>query len=291
MRFDLAAEAQRERTTRKRTTRKRGYVTLPPVSAPAMLATDLYRSVYAPIIAVWTEAAKAINAEYARTLAQMVTDSPSDVQRQIDGGAAAANQLTLALTPSLRDWTLRVERYVRQRWTRQVYSATSVDLSTRLSAYDASDTLESYLSWNVDLVRDVSEQIKKRIADAVFLGLTQRQPARDVAKAISDAVGMGRARAKRIASDQLNKLSATLADERRLQAGIETWSWVHSGKAHPRKHHQARDGNIYSDDPKQVGGQVGGKPILTPPPRDDRPGQAPYCGCRSRSVIIWEDDE
>jgi len=282
--FNLAAEAKRNRRIRRK------FVVLGEVAAPAMLAGDLYRACYLPVMNLWTEASKRIAAEYARTLSAMTTDAPSDIQGEIDGAAEAFNRLFLTLTPSLRDWTLKVERVIRNRWTRQVYSATSVDLSTRLSAYDVADTLESYIAWNVDLVREVSDQVRQRIASRVFSGLTQRKPAREVANEISEAVGMGRDRAKRIASDQLSKISATLADQRRIEAGIDTWQWIHSGKTHPRKEHLARDGDYYSDNPARVGTRVDGKTILAPPERGDRPGQPPYCGCRSRSVIIWDDE-
>lgn len=283
--YNLAAEARRTRNIR------RSYIVLGEVAAPQMLATDLYNSIYRPIIQLWTDAAKPIVDEYARTLAQMTTDSPADLQGQIDAAESAATRLALTLTPSLRRWAVMVERAVRTRWTRQVFSATSVDLSTRLSVFDVEDTLQNYIAWNVDLVSDVSAQTKKRISDAVFSGLNERRPAREVAKQISEAVGMGRKRALRIASDQLSKLSASLADQRRIEAGISVWEWRHSGKLHPRKPHLARDGLYYSDVPANVGKSVGGKVVNAPPERGDRPGQPPYCGCRARSVLVYDFDD
>lgn len=283
--FNLAAEARRAKAIRRKS------IVLGEVAAPQMLATDLYRSVYAPLIKIWTEATKPIAEEYARTLAQLTTDSPADLQGQIDAADNSATRLFLTLTPTLRDWVLKVERATRLRFVRQVFSATSVDLSTRLSILDVEGTVESYLAWNVDLVKDVSAQVKKRISDAVFSGLTERRPAREVAKQISEAVGMGRRRATLIASDQLSKLSNALADQRRVEAGISVWEWKHSAKLHPRVRHEARDGVYYSDDATNVGKSVGGKIVNAPPERGDRPGQPPYCGCRSRSVLVWEFDQ
>lgn len=283
--FNLAAEARRTRNIR------RSYIVLGEVAAPQMLATDLYRSSYLPVINLWTEAGKRIAEEYARTLSAMTQDAPSDVQGQIDAADSAFQRLFFTLTQSLRDWALRVERSVRNRWVRQVYSATSVDLTSRLSAYDVAGTVDSYIAWNTDLIRDVSDQVRQRISSRVFSGLTQRKPAREVAKEISEAVGMGRDRARRIASDQLSKISATLADQRRIEAGIDVWSWVASGKLHYRPHHKERDGNYYSDVPANVGKAVGGKIVNAPPERGDRPSMPPYCGCRSRSVIVYEFDQ
>lgn len=283
-RFNLA-------TLSRRTNRRRRSITLPVIATPQMLAIDLYQSCYRPIIDLWKNAAPRIVSEYERTIATMTADSPADVQNEIDEAANEALRLYLTLTPSLRNWTFRVEQIIRNRWRGAILSATGVDLGTLLGPQDVRDTLEAYLNWNADLIRDVSDEIKKRVADRVFSGLTQRKPVREVAKEINEAVGLGRKRSQRIAQDQLSKISTSLADERRREAGIDTWAWVHSQKKHPRKEHQARDGNIYADVPGLVGKKVGDKVVMTPPERGDRPGQAPYCGCRSRSVLIWDDEE
>lgn len=285
MKYDLAAEARRVRNIRRKS------ITLGEVAAPVMLATDLFASVYRPIINLWAEASKPIAEEYARTLAQMTTDSPADLQGHIDAAESAATRLALTLTPSLRRWAVMVERAVRTRFTRQVFSATSVDLTTRLSVFDVEDTLQSYLAWNVDLVKDVSAQTKKRISDAVFSGLNERRPAREVAKQIAEAVGMGRKRALRIASDQTSKLSASLAAQRREEAGLSVFAWHHSGKLHPRQNHVARDGNLYSEKASDVGKSVGGRIVLPAPERSSRAGMEPFCGCRERGVLVFEFDD
>lgn len=284
MRYNLATLARRARNIRK------SAIVLREVSAPAMLATDLFNSVYRGVIQLWTQAAPRIAEEYARTVASLTTDAPADIQAQIDGAEAAFQRLFFALTPSLRDWTLKVEQSVRNKWRGAVLSATGVDLQTMLGPDDVRDTLDAYLRWNVDLVSDVSAQIKRRISDAVFSGLTQRKPAREVAKEISDAVGMGRKRALNIASDQLSKLSGSLADERRREAGLSEWEWLHGGKIHYRPDHLARDGFYYTDDPANVGKRVNGKEVRSPPERGDRPGQKPFCSCRGRSVLVFEFD-
>lgn len=320
MQFNLAAAAKRQRTIRRKS------ITLREVSAPLGLSTDLYVACYKPVVDLWAEAGNRIAAEYARTLSEMTADgvgfvnadigeeitqkpsipaglmvdslskeitldSPVDVQSEIDATQAAFERLYLVLTPAMRTWALRVEQVVRNRWRGAVLSATAVDLQTLLGPADVRDTLESYIAWNTDLIRDVSDQARKRIADRVFSGLTQRKPAREVAKEIREAVGMARDRSLRIASDQLSKVSSSLAEERRREAGLEVWMWLHSGKLHPRKEHQARDGLLYSDNPALVGKSVDGKVIHAPPERGDRPGQPVSCGCRSRGILVFEFDE
>lgn len=285
-RFDLSREAKRARNIRRKS------ITLREITAPATEATNLYLACYKPVIDIWTEAAKQISAEYARTLASMTTDAPGDIDGEIQAAETTFQRIVLTLTQSLRNWAFKVESIIRNRWRGAVLSATGVDLQTRLSTFDVADTVESYIRWNTALIRDVNDEIRKKIGDRVFAGLNQRKPARDVAKEISEVVGMGRRRALNIASDQLSKLSASLADERRREAGIDVWEWKHSGKLHPRTQHLARDGLYYSDVAANVGKSVDGKTVNAPPERGDRPSVPPYCGCRARSVLIWEwDDE
>lgn len=284
MKYNLAAEARRTRNIR------RSFIVLKDIAAPQMLATDLYQSTYRPIIDLWTAASKSIADEYARTLSTMTTDAPADVQREIEQASSATTRVALTLTPSLRTWALRVERAVRTRWVRQVYSATSVDLSTRLSVFDVEDTLQSYIAWNADLIQNVSDEIKQRVSNSVFSGLNERRPAQEVAKEINEAVGLGRKRSLRIASDQLSKVSASLAAQRREEAGLSVFAWVHSGKLHPRQNHLARDTLLYSEKASDVGKSVDGKVVHQAPPRDDRAGMKPFCGCRERAVLVFEFD-
>jgi SPP1 gp7 family putative phage head morphogenesis protein len=138
-----------------------------------------------------------------------------------------------------------------------------------LGPEDVRETLETIIARNVSLVRDVSEQARARIGDAVFRGLTERTPAREVASQVREAVAMSRRRSINIASDQLTKISSSLDSERMQQAGIEQWKWMHSGKLHPREEHKARNGKLYS---------------FSKPPAD-MPGQLPFCGCRKLAVV------
>ncbi len=276
-RFDLATLARRQRNIR------RSRIVLRDILPPSTLATDLYRSTYARVIEAWYAGLPRIIAAYERSYSELTTDSPADVQGEINSVADAINRLLLLLTPEIRDWAFSVERWYRGKWRGAVLSATGVDLQTMLGPEDVRASLETTIEWNTSLIRDVPDQVRQRIVNAVFDGLRNRTPPREVAKTISDAVGMGRDRSRRIAADQLNKLTSSLADERRREAGITSWKWRWSHKVHGRKEHIARDGKEYADT------EAGADPendILPPPP--DRPGQLPYCGCRAQSVVRFD---
>lgn len=266
MRFDLAAMTRRQRNIR------RPKIVLRDIVPPATMATDLFRGSYLPIIQAWERAIEPIMAEYERTLASMTTDAPADVDARVGSVADEITRLLLVLTPRLRDWALRVEKWHRGKWRGAVLSATGIDLQTMLGPETVRDTVENIIQWNVSLVKDVSDQARQKISSSIFSGLNQRKPAREVAKEIRETVAMSRARATRIASDQLTKLSSALASERRREAGIDTWVWRSSHKLHFRPEHQARDGKQYTDE--------------TAP--EDLPGMLPYCGCREQAVLTFD---
>jgi uncharacterized protein with gpF-like domain len=265
---------------------RRKAASLRPIVAPATFASDLYLSAYKPIVDTWEAALPGIVATYARSLAEIVTDSPADLQAEIGQVDAVNAALVLAVRPRIERWARVVEAWQRRRWRATVLSATKVDLQTMIGPADARMTIETVLERNVALVRSVSDQTREKIADAVFRGLREQLPVPDVGRQIREAAAMARRRAKNIAADQTVKLTASLNEERRRQAGISAWEWVHSEKAHPRPEHQVRNGLLYSDDSEQVGEQAEGKRIRKPP--QDRPGQLPFCGCTSRAVLILE---
>lgn len=282
MAYNLVAMARRANPGMRRKS-----ILLRDIVPPSTLATDLYRATYARVISAWNAALPAINDAYARSLSELTTDAPADVRAEIEGAAEQINRLILLLTPQIREWALSVEKWQRGKWRGAVLSATGVDLETMLGPADVRASLETSIEWNTSLIKDVSDVTRQKIGNAVFDSLRNRTPAREVAKTISDSVGMSRKRSTRIASDQLNKLTSSLAEERRREAGLSDWEWVHSQKAHPRAQHVARNGNYYTDDPSRVGKVLNGKTLLAPPP--DRCGQEPYCGCRPRAIISFDD--
>ena len=199
---------------------------------------------------------------------------------------AEAQSIVLRVSIALERWAAAVERWHRRRWVANVLSATSVDLSTMIGAGDMRMTLEAAIARNTGLIKSVSDETRRRVGGAVFRGLQNRTPSRDVARQLREAVGIERRRALRIAADQNTKLAGALNEERRRQAGISAWAWVHSGKLNPREDHLARDGRLYSDDKADHGREYQGKTVRKPP--DDLPSHLPFCGCTSRAVLILE---
>lgn len=278
MRFSLATLTRRIRNPR------RSIIPLRPISAPATFATNLYRAAYLPTVQAWESALPRILAAYERSLSELQTDSAADLAVEIE--QAEREGLSVNLRGVLGRWADMVARWHTRRWRGAVLSATGVDLDTMIGIGDTRETLAALIERNVALVTNIPDQARQRIADSVFRGLTNRTPVDRIAKELREAVAMARRRARNVAADQLVKATSALNEERRRQAGISAWSWVHSGKRHPRPEHEARDGKLYSDDPADVGTEYQGRTVRRAP--DDRPGQLPYCGCTSRAVLILE---
>jgi uncharacterized protein with gpF-like domain len=268
VKFDLASRVKRP---------SRRPIALANIAPTQAQAGDLAR-IYLRVVAAWSEGAPRIVAEYERTVAAMTTDSPSDVQGAVDAVQAEIQRLVLMLTSDLRHWALNVERVQRGKWVRSVLSATDVDLDTVLTAADVNDTLEASLNWNIALIKDVSNEMQQRISNSVFAGFQRRAPAVEIAKEISEATGMARARSIRVAGDQVVKLGSKLNEARQKQAGLSKYKYRHSGKVHPRSWHLARNGHIY---PWEGPGSL---------PPGDRAGEPPFCGCTAQGVVTFGDE-
>ncbi|AYJ87655.1 hypothetical protein D3Y57_19165 [Sphingomonas paeninsulae] len=262
----LLAEFARRKTNRRGVLKLRSFVT------PKTFADELAR-ISLRVVAAWDGELAAIERTYSTTLDGMTRDTAADLGAQIEDIGQAVNRLILTLTPSLRAWALRVEKYSREKWAGAVLSGTGVDLGTILHSGDVTETLETVVARNVALIRDVSAQAQGRISDSVFRGLQKRSAAVEVAKEIREATGMARDRSIRIAGDQSKKLTSKLDQERQQQAGLEKFEWVHGGSQNPRPEHEELDGQIFS--------------YAEPP--SSLPGEEINCSCRAGPVLSLDD--
>jgi len=274
MRFSLAQLWRRTRNPRRRE------VVLRPVVIPATMAGDLYRAGYSDVVAIWASAIDPIIAAYERSLSELTQDSPQEIGSIVSSVESTVLGLLLTVRLRLERWAQNVERLHRMKWRLSVLSASGVDINTMIGPEDVRTTLGAAIEANVGLIRSVSDQARQRISNEVFEGLRARKPAREVAAAIREDVGMSRRRALMIASDQTVKITESLNEARRSQAGISTWEWVSSHKLHFRPEHAVRDGKRYDDDAKSGAHK----------PPADRPGQLIHCGCTSRAVLSLDGE-
>ena len=203
------------------------------------------------------------------TLLDDINEGESAMRRAGD----LLTRVVAELLPSLTEWAVRAEEYHRGQFRSGVFNATTVDLNTMLGPWGARQPIEAIIARNMSLIQNVSESTRQRIADIFFRNYQLRTPLREVAKQISEAVGLERARSLRIASDQTVKLAAALDEERQREVGIDEWIWRHSGKVHFRPEHKARDGKHYK--------WSTARSVL----KGDLPGVLPFCGCKAQAYF------
>lgn len=257
---------------------RRSTVTLTPIIPTKAQADQLARA-YLSVLRVWSEGWNGpLRAEYVASLeearradAMLTRDSALGLQAIIERLQNGAVEATIRFTGLARAWGSVMSAWHLRQFVSKLLYSTKVDLSSQLTVGDTFETVETALTRNVALVRNVSDELRGRISDIVLRGLQQRTPVRDVAKQINEAVQLGRARSLRIASDQTVKLSAALDRERQLQVGMTSFEWMHSGKLHPRLHHLQRDKKVFAWSSEVA--------------KTDPPGYAPFCGCKARGVL------
>lgn len=251
---------------------RRNRAVLRPIQPTQVQARALY-AVFLPSITAWEAGVRdRLMPEYERTMSGLATDAIIDIEaiiRFIEEQVAAI--ITTEIRGGIFRWADSLVGWHFRRFAANVKYVTNIDLSMMIGPEGQQVTVSDFLARNTALIRDVSDQTRGRVSDIVFRNAQLRTPAREVAREISVATGLARKRALRIASDQTQKLSASLDRQRMLDIGITSFEWQHSLKMHPRQSHLERDGKMFAWD-SEVG-------------RNDPPGYLPFCGCKAKGVL------
>jgi len=269
MSYDLAIMA-------KRAGDKRSSVTLAAIYPTKALSQDLAK-IYMRAVKAWRDAIQAfILPAYSRSLAgltadAMMTDDVPDIEASIARAESQTNAVIAAISIDLESWEQNTEKWHADKFAASVAAGTAIDVTLLMSSEAVADALKAFLAENVNLISSVSQETKARIAGIVWRGYLARTPRREMAKEINKALGMSRDRALRIAVDQTISLAAKLDELRQTEAGFEKFKWIHSGKLRFRPEHKARNGKIYK--------------WTSPVARNDPPGRAINCGCKSMPVL------
>lgn len=182
-------------------------------------------------------------------------------------------------------WAYGLEEWHRNRVIAGALSAAKVDLSTLLSPFEVRGTVQEAIAWNTSLIRNVSEDMRQRIANTFFEGFRAGTPPRELGKQLAEVAGIGRRRANNIAADQTTKLSAALDRARQAECGLTEWIWRSSHVVNYRPEHLARDGKHYAStaaEAKRTG--------LRAPP-SDMPGDLIRCGCTKQAWLRLEGED
>lgn len=272
LRFNLKALILRRRPAMRG---KR--VTFREITPTGQLQRDLERILIRVVISWWQGSRDRLIPAYRSSLNIALSAGKApilDDATSLGGDAASLaeeiDRLIIQLTSSLRNWGVTIERWHREKWASSL-TPSGIDLRTLIGPEDVAETVEARIQANVSLIRSISSEARSRIEGIIFRGFTARTPTQTIAREISAAVSMSRRRALNIAADQTTKLSAELDTARMEQAGIEEFTWIHSGKVHPRPWHRERNGKRFD-----LRGEIA---------PDDMPGVPPFCGCKKRAEL------
>lgn len=256
-----------------------------PNIVPTKAQRDQLRGIYLQVVAAWVNGATVrLLPEYRATVADSIPEYESKE-------AALAHEVevlvaNLTVTGGALDvWASGVERWHRNRVISGALSAARVDLSTMLSPFDVRQTVQEAIAWNTSLIRNVSEDMRQRIANVFFAGFRSNTPPRTIGREIAEVAGIGRRRANNIAADQTTKLSAALDRARQAEMGLEEWVWRSSHKVNYREDHLARDGKHYANSAAEA------QRIGVRPPPADLPGELINCGCTRQAWLRLEGED
>jgi SPP1 gp7 family putative phage head morphogenesis protein len=255
--------------------KRRKPITLRPIVATNSMELELL-SIYREVTDYWArQVSEHILPTYGVTMLLLKQDAATDnLTSTLATASDGSGALLLRLRLPLLSWVSKSARTHFSKWIAALKSVLgfSPDL---MQPSDTVDVETAALERNVALIRNVSEKVQADISRAVWDAVAQGTPRNELAKQLAPMLDGSVKRAKFIARDQTTKLSANLDQFRQQQAGIEQYKWQHSGKAHPRPEHVARNGKIFRWDT---------------PPWDGPPGTAPNCGCHALAYIPLLDE-
>jgi SPP1 gp7 family putative phage head morphogenesis protein len=135
----------------------------------------------------------------------------------------------------------------------------------------AAVTLDRAIQTNVELIKSIPSEHLDKVRRAIDAGLTRGLDGSGLRAEILKIEGVTNSRAKLIARDQTQKLTAALNQSRQQSIGIDTYTWRASRDGRVRESHAANDGKVFRWD--------------SPPPETGHPGEDVNCRCTAESNI------
>lgn len=258
------------------------------------------------------EPRRATEQAYARALRQMLREAAKVVREQVLPAALATKRdmarddtdrldgvlgllrsaVEYQLLRATEDMVERILGLQAQRHTRRfsesVRSALGIDLSAVIGQGDIADEFALAARRNVGLIKDLSEEVTKRVEQVVVNSVIRGQPHAELAKQLTHEFGILESRARLIARDQVSKLTSDLNRLRQTQVGIAEYSWSTSGDERVRPSHAAMEGMICRwDDPTvyREDGEEGWRSRSSLGGVQLHPGEDIQCRCVPIAVI------
>lgn len=161
-----------------------------------------------------------------------------------------------------RSFAEKTDTHARRQLEKQTRAALGADVfvgNSRLLAL-----VEDFTAENVSLITNMLPKTISEIEGIVMRGVQAGKLHTDLAKEISERIGIGERRAALIARDQVGKFYGVVQRQRQRDLGLRKFRWVTVGDERVRDEHVALDGQVFE---------------WTSPPSEGIPGQPINCRC------------
>ena len=164
----------------------------------------------------------------------------------------------------------------KRRFDTAIEKSTGISLGRIISNENLSDTLQTQIAVNSDLIQSLPDEYYKKISTRVFQGVSQGDKVGSLVTDLQKITGVTRKRAKLIARDQTAKTNAAITRQRQEALGITEYIWRTSQDERVRTSHKAHNGKTF----KWVSKGKPGHPGET-----GHPGHDVNCRCTARGII------
>lgn len=257
------ARLARERGVRRRSVRLRS------IAPTGVMEGELY-AIYRDGLRIWFTLARQVADAYEAPAAITADADGTQIAWLVDQAARRADSMVLYQTERLGRWVARVGEWHDQKTISAVKSALGVDIKPYIHLSDVRPYLDDSVRANVALIRDINATTRARVEAILYDALVNRRTKKHVTDELANAMGITKARARRIAGDQTHKLNIALSAYRNEQMGITTYIWQTRGDDRVRPAHRVRNGNAFA---------------WSQPPYDGHPGFAINCRCVAAPVV------
>ena len=227
------------------------------------------------VIKPWRDTIRQIVSAYTVPTLDAVTDADgTQLVWLVRQQQQAIDRRIIYQTETLGRWVTGTSARHLGATVRNIKSATGVDVEPFMRVATVRPILEAATQENVSLISNLNGDMRRRAEQILLNGFLLRKTRAQVAQELRQALGITLRRAKNIARDQAEKLSATLTKTRNEELGITHFRWLTRLDDRVRKTHEAREGRVYS--------WATGAPIP-----EKFPGVAINCRCVAEAVIAY----
>jgi uncharacterized protein with gpF-like domain len=233
------------------------FAILKPMIAPIHVAEEYYRQIMPLIKAMIDDYIDIVNRYYNNGIGELATDAkPShymqDFRKALLATAIKWNKIFERKSlPIAKTVVSKVDKHVVlvTQATKRGLKESNWYVPFSENAKNALISQEALIAQNVALIRNIPQDVQKSILRDVMEASIRGRDKKYLTEQLIKYENITKARAKRIAYDQINKATSAISTARQKDLGIKYNMWKHSfGDKQPRKSHLEANNKVYELD-------------------------------------------